>query len=107
MLEILPFSGIICGLILFNNNERKGFVNKLLFSMFWFSLIAPIILALLDPFIGKNLTILFILGLMNICSIIVFSVKLNFNRLTIFNKICVVLVYLIYFMSLLLIFLPM
>ena len=107
MLEILPFTGIIGGLILFNSNERKGFVNKLLFFMFWFSLIAPFILGLLDPLIGKNSAILLILSIMNICSIIIFSVKLNFNSLTIFNKICVVLVYLSTFMYLLLFLLHM
>ena len=107
MLELMPFTGMICGLILFNSIEWKGFVNKLLFSMFWFSLIAPFILGLLDQFIGNVSAILLILSIMNICSIIVFSVKLNFNRLTIFNKICVVLVYLSTFMYLLLFLLHM
>ncbi|SDQ02594.1 hypothetical protein LHA31_12380 (plasmid) [Carnobacterium viridans] len=107
MLELIPFTGTICGLILFNNIEWKGFVNKLLFYMFWFSLIAAFILGGLNQFIGNFSTIIKILSILNFCSIIVFSVKLNFNRLTILKKICVVLVYLSAFMSILLFFLLM
>lgn len=94
MLELMPFTGIICGLFLFNSIEWKGFVNKLLFSMFWFSLIATFILGALNQFIGNVSAIIIILSILNFCSIIVYSVKLNFNSLTTFNKICVVLLYL-------------
>lgn len=107
MLELMPFTGMICGLILFNTIEWKGFVNKLLFSLFWFSLIAAFILGALNQFIGNVSAIIIILSILNFCSIIVFSVKLNFNRLTIFNKICVVLLYLITFIYLLLFLLTM
>lgn len=107
MLELIPFTGMICGLFLFNNIEWKGLLNKLLFYMFWFSLIVAFILGGLNQFIGNVAAIIKILSILNFCSIIVFSVQLNFNRLTIFNKICIVLLYLITFMYLLLFLLTM
>ena len=102
MLELMPFTGMICGLILFNSIEWKGFTNKLLFSMFWFSLVSTLILGALSQFIGNVSIIIIILSIINFCSIIVFSFKIKFNSLNTKNKITTVILYSSIFIYLLL-----
>uniref|UniRef100_UPI00359FE76E hypothetical protein n=1 Tax=Kaistella sp. TaxID=2782235 RepID=UPI00359FE76E len=73
MLEVFPFISIVCGFILFNNIEWKGLINKILFSIFWFSLLSLLLLG----FFSSNLDLkdvhvpLLILSTLQLISIVI------------------------------------
>lgn len=101
MLEVFPFISIVCGFILFNNIEWKGLINKILFSIFWFSLLSLLLLG----FFSSNLDLkdvhvpLLILSTLQLISIVIIPFRFKFNRLNSFLKGTTILLYLSLFLT--------
>ncbi len=101
MLEVLPFISTVCGFILYKKLEWRDLTNKILFSIFWFSLLSQLLLGLLSSIIGfKDAFVpLIIFSILQLISIVIIPFRFKFNTLNFFLKGIVVLLYASLFLS--------